>query len=335
MKMSYWHYNNADFKAAHAAIVQQHWLSGTTREPADRARAEDAVLWLYHFAGLDKPKITWVPSWPEMVSYWLVDTPCPIAPAELAEMNWYANYPDFNPLRSWQTPKMACYSSAVALCLEELDYDLTGFFVDEANEWMNPYAHDVNEKFTELFIRANIAAVERTLLRGHAPYLNASNPCASADIRFWHPATAKRGPIIASHWINPLGPEFLCAAMAFEMAFARKPSSAKQPHRDRLHMVNEICLASHAAALCDQHAILCERPVQTEMQKDGGPRLVYADGWKVWEFQRVPMPRQVVDAPGEISKDMVARESDQEIRFSMMHVLRGDSRAAFDRVTEQ
>jgi len=134
MKMSYWHYNNADFKAAHAAIVQQHWLSGTTREPADRARAEEAVLWLYHFAGLDKPKITWVPSWPEMVSYWLVGTPCPIAPAKLAEMNWYADYPDFNPLPSWQTPKMACDSSAVARCLEELDYDLTEFFVDEANE---------------------------------------------------------------------------------------------------------------------------------------------------------------------------------------------------------
>lgn len=51
MKTSFWHHNNADFKAAHAAIVQQHWLSGTSREPADRARDLSlGPFWRHHHA---------------------------------------------------------------------------------------------------------------------------------------------------------------------------------------------------------------------------------------------------------------------------------------------
>ncbi len=329
MRMSKAHYANTDFRAAHAAIVKQHWLNGNTRDPVDKARAEDAVLWLYHFSGLDKPKITWVPSWPEMVSHWLVDAQCTVAPAKLAEMNWYADYRDFNPLSAWHTPDEVCLSSGIARCVENLRCVLSEFCGDELLTNDSPCAELVNAEFADQFQRANIAAIERTLLRRHVSYLKGYRD-AVWDPWFWPRAMAMRGPIVASHWICPITPDFLCAALAFQESFAQTATGVTANELRKLHMVNEICLASHAAALCDRHAILCERPVQTEMQKDGGPRLVYADGWKIWEFQRIPMPRQVVDAPGEIPMERVAKESDKEIRFSMMHVLKGDSRALLD-----
>jgi hypothetical protein len=76
--------------------------------------------------------------------------------------------------------------------------------------------------------------------------------------------------------------------------------------------------------------VICERPVRL-LQDDrgllhgeGGPAIVYPDGWSIWAWHGVRVPRRVIERPEAVPAAEVLAEPDPEVRRVMIERLGND-----------
>jgi hypothetical protein len=72
--------------------------------------------------------------------------------------------------------------------------------------------------------------------------------------------------------------------------------------------------------------VLCERPLRLlrdhagRLHGEGGPAVVYPDGWSVWAWHGVSVPRRVIEQPQALAPAEVLAEPDPEVRQVMIEM---------------
>ena len=54
---------------------------------------------------------------------------------------------------------------------------------------------------------------------------------------------------------------------------------------------------------------------------EDGPAVVWPDGWGVWSWHGVQVPRKLIESPETITRDDVVHETNVEVRRAMMEIL--------------
>jgi hypothetical protein len=76
--------------------------------------------------------------------------------------------------------------------------------------------------------------------------------------------------------------------------------------------------------------IVCERPVRLfqddrgRLHGESGPAIVYPDGWSIWAWHGVRVPRRVIEQPEALPASEVLAEPDPEVRRVMIERLGND-----------
>jgi hypothetical protein len=64
------------------------------------------------------------------------------------------------------------------------------------------------------------------------------------------------------------------------------------------------------------------------LHNSSGPAMCWSDGWSVYAWHGVPVPRQWIEHPEEITRDTLVRETNAERRRALMEILGSDRFAA-------
>jgi hypothetical protein len=92
----------------------------------------------------------------------------------------------------------------------------------------------------------------------------------------------------------------------------------------RAHGLSEIARSCGWWWPLDGAVILTERPIalhrnaEGRLHNEGGPALLYPDGWGIWAINGARVPTQVIEAPETLTPEQVKSEPNTEVRRHML-----------------
>lgn len=245
--------------------------------PMNRERAERGVQNLYKHSGVPAPQCQWFESPPDFLEalFWLRER-------QPGRELWYD-------LRIEQS---------------ELFTTIAELYLGEQNDAQMQAAvqQQMRSRF-ETFNRGTLLQALEQEMRPRLPRLTFVSP----------PATFSTTVEDAMEMLPALG----------ALALARGYEASRLTLTDRMHTClniwRELAETCWWIWPCETECLLCERPTGIwqdvgRLHRINGPAMTFRDGWQIFAWHGVSVPREIIEHPETITREQIDREANLELR---------------------